>query len=61
MLGTELNAAEKQVVQLSLTLPNIPRPYVVVGASEADNRVIKTEGTPTEFTVIQTAAALGAW
>ena len=50
MLGTELNAAEKQVEQLALTLPNIPRPYVVVGASEADNRVIKTEGTPTEFT-----------
>ena len=38
--------AERNVDELALTLPNIPRPYVVVGASEADNRVIKTEGTP---------------
>ena len=50
MLGTQLSEAEKQVDELALTLPNIPRPYVVVGASEADNRVIKTEGTPLEFT-----------
>src|SRR5271156_1079656 len=50
MLSTQLGLAEKQVEELALTLPNIPRPYVVVGASEADNRVIKTEGTPIEFT-----------
>src|SRR5579863_1438547 len=50
MLSTQLTEAEKKVDELSLTLPNIPRPYVVVGASEADNRVIKTEGTPLEFT-----------
>src|SRR6202795_4240162 len=50
LLGTELGAAEKNVEELALTLPNIPRSYVVVGASEADNRVIKTEGTPLEFT-----------
>ena len=50
MLGTQLSEAEKKVDELSLTLPNIPRSYVVVGASEADNRVIKTEGTPLEFT-----------
>src|ERR1700722_13200337 len=49
ILGTQLNVAEKQAEELALTLPNIPRSYVVVGASEADNRVIKTEGTPTEF------------
>ena len=49
-LGKQLGVAEKNVEQLSLTLPNIPRSYVVVGASEADNRVIKTEGTPLEFT-----------
>jgi seryl-tRNA synthetase len=49
-LGTELALAEREVEELALTLPNIPRPYVVVGASEADNRVIKTEGTPSEFT-----------
>jgi seryl-tRNA synthetase len=49
-LSIELPLAEKNVEELALTLPNIPRSYVVVGASEADNRVIKTEGTPTEFT-----------
>jgi seryl-tRNA synthetase len=45
--------AEKNVEELALTLPNIPRPYVVVGASEADNRVIRTEGTPLEFTAFK--------
>ena len=36
-----------------LELPNIPRADVPVGASEADNRVIKTEGTPIEFTAFK--------
>src|SRR5208283_3827698 len=49
-LGANLRLAERKVEELALTLPNIPRPYVVVGASEADNRVIRTEGTPIEFT-----------
>src|SRR5580698_2564378 len=53
MLGTQLDLAEKQVEELALTLPNIPRSYVVVGASEADNRVIRTEGTPLEFTAFK--------
>jgi seryl-tRNA synthetase len=53
LLGTQLGLAEKQVEELALTLPNIPRSYVVVGASEADNRVIKTEGTPIEFTAFK--------
>src|SRR5271167_5013985 len=53
ILGTQLDLAEKQVEELALTLPNIPRSYVVVGASEADNRVIKTEGTPLEFTAFK--------
>src|SRR6266478_1318295 len=39
MLSTQLSDAEKKVEELALTLPNIPRSYVVVGASEADNRV----------------------
>src|SRR5277367_4354442 len=30
VLGTELALAEKRVEDLALTLPNIPRPYVVV-------------------------------
>ena len=29
MLGTQLGLAEKQVEELALTLPNIPRSYVV--------------------------------
>jgi seryl-tRNA synthetase len=55
LLGTQLALAEKSVEDLALTLPNIPRSYVVVGASEADNRVIKTEGTPIEFTAFKPA------
>src|ERR1700691_2734259 len=50
VLGAQLGLAEKNVEELALTLPIIPRPSVVVGATEADNRVIKTEGTPLEFT-----------
>jgi seryl-tRNA synthetase len=57
-LGAQLALAEKKVEELALTLPNIPRPYVVVGASEADNRVIRTEGTPIEFTAFK---ALPHW
>src|SRR5271155_831015 len=53
VLGTQLGLAEKTVEELALTLPNIPRSYVVVGASEADNRVIRTEGTPLEFTAFK--------
>jgi seryl-tRNA synthetase len=49
-LAAELGLAESQVHWGMLELPNIPRADVPVGASEADNRVIKTEGTPTEFT-----------
>ena len=52
-LRIDLGLAEKKVEGLALTLPNIPRPYVVAGASEADNRVIKTEGTPIEFTAFK--------
>src|ERR1700689_2225803 len=53
ILGTQLALAEKNVEELALTLPNIPRPYVVVGSSEADNRVIRTEGAPLEFTAFK--------
>ncbi len=49
ILGYDLGLAEKHVEELALTIPNIPRPYVVVGTSEADNRVIKSEGTPRKF------------
>jgi seryl-tRNA synthetase len=52
-LPMRLALAEKKVEELALNLPNIPRQYVVVGASEADNRVIRTEGTPIEFTAFK--------
>ena len=48
-LAAQLALAERKVEELALNLPNLPRPYVVVGRSEADNRVIRTEGTPAEF------------
>ncbi|HUO06095.1 MAG TPA: serine--tRNA ligase [Candidatus Binataceae bacterium] len=50
LTAQNLAQAEEQVRALALMLPNIPRPYVTVGKSEADNRVIKTEGKPIEFT-----------
>ncbi len=52
-LPMQLALAEKKVEELALNLPNIPRPYVVAGTSEADNRVIKTEGTPPQFTAFR--------
>src|SRR5258708_6660102 len=52
-LGTRLGLAEREFHSLMLELPNIPRADVPVGASEADNRVIKTEGTPLEFTAFR--------
>ncbi|HYK63316.1 MAG TPA: serine--tRNA ligase [Patescibacteria group bacterium] len=52
-LSRQMSEAEKRVEELALTLPNIPRPYVVVGASEADNRVIRSEGKPLEFTAFK--------
>ena len=54
----ELTEAERQFEQLMLGMRNLPRPYVPVGKSEADNRIVRSEGQPTEFGV-QTAAALG--
>jgi seryl-tRNA synthetase len=53
MLGTQLGLAEREFHSLMLELPNIPNADVPVGASEADNRVIETEGTPLEFTAFK--------
>ncbi len=55
LAAAQLALAEREVETLALNLPNIPRPYVTVGAGEADNRVIKTEGTPLEFTAFKPA------
>ncbi len=56
-LGDQIGAGEKEFAELDralseqmLGIRNIPRPYVVVGASEADNRVIRTIGEPLQFT-----------
>src|SRR5579883_2343318 len=46
----ELTEVERQFEDLMLGIRNLPRPYVTVGKSEADNRVIKSVGTPQEFT-----------
>jgi seryl-tRNA synthetase len=51
--GVRLRLAEDDLDSLMLTLPNIPRADVPVGASEADNRVISSQGTPIEFTAFK--------
>src|SRR5215469_7820707 len=64
-LGDQIGAGEKEFAELErglselmLGIRNIPRPYVVVGSSEADNRVIRTLGEPLQFTSFQ---ALAHW
>jgi seryl-tRNA synthetase len=64
-LGDQISAGEKDFAELDrllseqmLGIRNTPRPYVVVGATEADNRVIRTIGEPLQFTSFQ---ALAHW
>jgi seryl-tRNA synthetase len=45
----ELTEVERQFEQLMLTIRNLPRPYVPEGKSEADNKVLRSEGEPAEF------------
>src|SRR5579863_2522985 len=40
----ELAEVEQRCNELTLGLRNLPRPYVPVGQSEADNRVVRSEG-----------------
>ena len=54
----ELTELERGFSDLMLSVRNLPRPYVTVGKSEADNRVIRTVGTPQEFTSFK---ALAHW
>jgi seryl-tRNA synthetase len=49
----ELTVLEREFGDLMLGIRNLPRPYVTVGKGEADNRVIKTVGTPQEFTAFK--------
>jgi seryl-tRNA synthetase len=45
----ELAEVERNFEELMLTMRNLPRPYVPEGRSEADNKVIRSEGKPPEF------------
>src|SRR5208282_5069634 len=45
----ELTEVERQFEQLMLLMRNLPRPYVPVGKSEADNKIVRSEGHPAEF------------
>src|SRR5260370_22607200 len=45
----ELTELERKCEELLLELPNLPRPYVPVGAGESENRIIRTEGEQRTF------------
>jgi seryl-tRNA synthetase len=45
----ELTEVERQFEHLMLLMRNLPRPYVPVGKSEADNKIVRGEGHPAEF------------
>jgi seryl-tRNA synthetase len=56
-LGDRITAGERALTELEsecenllLTLPNLPRPQVPVGKSDADNKIVRSEGAPQEFT-----------
>ena len=44
-----LSEIEQRFSELMLGIRNIPRPYVQIGTSEADNRVVHQEGEPATF------------
>lgn len=48
-LGAELDIIEEQRRQILLVLPNLPHDSVPVGASAADNPVVRTVGEPRAF------------
>ncbi len=48
-LETELSSVEQQRAHLLATIPNIPHESVPVGASAADNVVVRTWGEPPAF------------
>jgi seryl-tRNA synthetase len=48
-LGTELDAIEQRREQALLVLPNLPHESVPVGASAADNPVVRVVGEPRTF------------
>ena len=44
-----LAEVERTFTDLMLGLRNVPRPYVPIGQSEADNQIIRSEGEPAQF------------
>lgn len=55
-LGERISAGEQQLDEIErqfqasmLEIRNIPRDYVPSGTSEADNKIVRTEGAPREF------------
>jgi seryl-tRNA synthetase len=48
-LDKEVGAVEADFDRLMLLVPNLPHPDVPTGASEEDNIVVRTEGTPREY------------
>ncbi|NJM07878.1 serine--tRNA ligase [Candidatus Gracilibacteria bacterium] len=48
-LDAQTSAVEAEFEQLMLLLPNLPDERVPVGTSEAENIVLRTEGTPRSF------------
>jgi seryl-tRNA synthetase len=62
-LGEQITAGERELAELEaecermlLWLPNIPRDWVPVGRDESENQVVRTEGTPREFTAFEPMA-----
>src|SRR3984893_14908647 len=47
--GGGTTQVQARVEKLMLGMRNLPRPYVPVGKSEADNKVVRAEGHPSEF------------
>ncbi|HVA81335.1 MAG TPA: serine--tRNA ligase [Candidatus Binataceae bacterium] len=59
-LGDRITAGERELGELEnsceamlLAMPNLPRPHVPVGASDADNLIIRGEGTVQPFTAFK--------
>jgi seryl-tRNA synthetase len=46
----ELTSLEAECDRLLMTLPNLPQDWVRVGKDETENKIVRSEGTPQEFT-----------
>lgn len=49
LLDDEVREIEAEMDLLLLSIPNVPHESVPIGASEADNVILRTEGQPREF------------